>query len=83
MSKHIRVKLTCEIEFDLEDLNYVSAENVAEAIREAEDVDPFGAIEESHIIAYVKAQDVYELGVSEQAYANLWQAAEIQEVIVE
>ena len=31
MSKHIRVKLTCEIEFNLEDLNYVSAEDVADA----------------------------------------------------
>jgi hypothetical protein len=35
MSKHIRVKVTCEIEFDLEILICVS-ENVAEAIREAE-----------------------------------------------
>ena len=78
MSKHIRVKLTCEIVFELEDLNYVSAENVAEAIREAEDLDPFDAIEESHIIAYVEAQDVYEMN-SEFGMVD----AEIQEVIVE
>ena len=78
MSKHIRVKLTCEIVFELEDLNYVSAENVAEAIREAEDIDPFDAIEESHIIDYVKAQDVYEMN-SEFGMVD----AEIQEVIVE
>jgi hypothetical protein len=78
MSKHIRVKLTCEIEFNLEDLNYVSAEDVADAIREAEGLDPFDAIEESHIIAYVEAQDVYEMndqfGIVD---------ADIQEVIVE
>jgi hypothetical protein len=72
------VKLTCEIEFNLEDLNYVSAEDVADAIREAEGLDPFDAIEESHIIAYVEAQDVYEMndqfGIVD---------ADIQEVIVE
>lgn len=74
MSKHIRVKLTCEIEFDLEDLNG----DVASDIRETECLDDFEAIEESHIIAYVEAQDVYEMndqfGIVD---------ADIQEVIVE
>lgn len=74
MSKHIRVKLTCEIEFDLADLN----EDVASDIREAEGLDEFDAIEESHIVTYVEGQDVYELndqfGIVD---------ADIQEVIVE
>ena len=74
MSKHIRVKVTCEIEFDLMDLD----ENVAYEIREAEGLDEFDAIEESHIIDYVKAQDVYEMN-SEFGMVD----AEIQEVIVE
>ena len=78
MSKHIRVKLTCEIEFNLEDLNYVSAEDVADAIREAEGLDPFDAIEDSHIIAYVESKDVYEMN-DEFGIVD----AEIQEVIVE
>ena len=74
MSKHIRVKLTCEIEFDLMDLE----ENVAYDIREAECLDEFDAIEDEHIIRYVEAQDVYEMndqfGIVD---------ADIQEVIVE
>jgi len=74
MSKHIRVKVTCEIEFDLEDLH----EDVAEAIREAECLDQFEAIEDEHIIRYVECQDVYEMndqfGIVD---------ADIQEVIVE
>ena len=74
MSKHIRVKLTCEIEFSLDDLGC----DVAHDIREAEGLDDFDAIEESHIIAYIEAQDVYEMndqfGIVD---------AEIQEVIVE
>jgi len=74
MSKHIRVKLTCEIEFDLEDLE----SDIADAIREIECLDQFDAIEDSHIIAYVEAQDVYEMndqfGIVD---------ADIQEVIVE
>ena len=78
MSKHVRVKVTCEIEFDLEDLNYVSAEAVADAIREAEGLDPFDAIDDDMIIRYVEAQDVYEMndqfGIVD---------ADIQEVIVE
>ena len=57
MSKHIRVKLTCEIEFDLEDLD----QDVAEYIREAECLDQFDAIEDEHIIRYVEGQDVYEM----------------------
>lgn len=57
MSKHIRVKITCEIEFDLTDLN----EDVASDIREAEGLDEFDAIEDEHIIRYVEAQDVYEM----------------------
>lgn len=74
MSKHIRVKLTCEIEFDLADLN----EDVASDIREAEGLDEFDAIEDEHIIRYVEAQDVYEMndqfGIVD---------ADIEEVIVE
>ena len=74
MSKHIRVKLTCEIEFDLEDLE----PDIADAIREVECLDQFDAIEDSHIIAYIEAQDVYEMndqfGIVD---------ADIQEVIVE
>ena len=74
MSKHIRVKLTCEIEFDLSDLN----EDVASEIREAEGIDDYDAIEESHIVDYLYAQDVYELsdqfGIVD---------ADIEEVIVE
>jgi len=74
MSKHIRVKVTCEIEFDLMDLH----ENVAYEIREAEGLDEFDAIEDEQIIRYIEAQDVYELndvfGIVD---------ADIQEVIVE
>ena len=74
MSKHIRVKLTCEIEFDLMDLD----ENLAQDIREAECLDEFDAIEDEHIIRYVEAQDVYEMndqfGIVD---------AEVEEVIVE
>ena len=74
MSKHVRVKLTCEIEFDLLDLD----ENVASDIREAEGLDEFDAIEDSHIITYVEGCDVYEMndqfGIVD---------ADIQEVIVE
>lgn len=74
MSKHIRVKLTCEIEFDLEDLD----QDVADYIREAECLDQFEAIEDEHIIRYVESQDVYEMndqfGIVD---------ADIQEVIVE
>ena len=74
MSKHIRVKITCEIEFDLMDLH----ENVAYEIREAEGLDEFDAIEDEQIIRYIEAQDVYELndvfGIVD---------ADIQEVIVE
>ena len=74
MSKHIRVKITCEIEFDLADLN----EDVASDIREAEGLDEFDAIEDEHIIRYVEAQDVYEMndqfGIVD---------ADIEEVIVE
>jgi len=74
MSKHIRVKVTCEIEFDLMDLH----ENVAYEIREAEGLDEFDAIEDEQIIRYIEAQDVYEMndqfGIVD---------ADIQEVIVE
>ena len=74
MSKHVRVKLTCEIEFDIQDLD----SNVAYEIREAEGLDEFDAIEDEHIIRYVEAQDVYEMndqfGIVD---------ADIQEVIVE
>lgn len=74
MSKHIRVKLSCEIEFDLEDLD----QDVADYIREAECLNQFEAIEDEHIIRYVEAQDVYEMndqfGIVD---------ADIQEVIVE
>ena len=74
MSKHIRVKVTCEIEFDLMNLH----ENVAYEIREAEGLDEFDAIEDEQIIRYIEAQDVYELndvfGIVD---------ADIQEVIVE
>ena len=57
MSKHVRVKLTCEIEFDLEDLN----SDVADDIREMCDLDPFEAIEDEHIKMFIEEQDVYEL----------------------
>ena len=74
MSKHVRVKISCEIEFDLTDLN----EDVASDIREAEGLDEFDAIEDEHIIRYVEAQDVYEMndqfGIVD---------ADIEEVIVE
>ena len=74
MSKHIRVKLTCEIEFDLMDLD----ENVAYEIREAEGLDEFDAIEDEHIANYIYNQDLYEMndqfGIVD---------ADIQEVIVE
>jgi len=74
MSKHIRVKLTCEIEFDITDLN----EDVATDIREAEGLDEFDAIDDDMIIRYVEAQDVYEMndqfGIVD---------ADIEEVIVE
>lgn len=74
MSKHIRVKLTCEIEFYLTDLN----EDVATDIREAEGLDEFDAIDEDMIIRYVECQDVYEMndqfGIVD---------ADIEEVIVE
>jgi hypothetical protein len=78
MSKHIRVKLTCEIAFDLADLNYVSAEHIADAIREAEGLDPFDAIDDDMIIRYVEAQDVYQMN-DEFGIVD----AEIQEVIIE
>jgi hypothetical protein len=68
------VKISCEIEFDLTDLN----EDVASDIREAEGLDEFDAIEDEHIIRYVEAQDVYEMndqfGIVD---------ADIEEVIVE
>ena len=74
MSKHIRVKLTCEIEFDLSDFN----EDVASDIRDAEGIDDYDAIEDEHIANYIYNQDVYELndqfGIVD---------ADIQEVIVE
>lgn len=74
MSKHIRVKLSCEIEFDLDDLDC----NVASDIREAEGLDEYDAIEDEHIIRYVEAQDVYEMndqfGIVD---------AQVEEVIVE
>ena len=74
MSKHIRVKVTCEIEFDLTDLN----EDVAADIREWAGVDEFAAIEDDQIIQYVETLDVYEMndqfGIVD---------ADIQEVIVE
>lgn len=74
MSKHIRVKLSCEIEFDLEDLE----PDVADAIREVECLDQFDAIEDDMIIRYVECQDVYEMndqfGIVD---------AEVEEVIVE
>ena len=74
MSKHIRVKVTCEIEFDLEDLE----PDIADAIREVECLDQFDAIEDSHIISYVESKDVYEMN-DEFGIVD----AEIQEVIVE
>jgi hypothetical protein len=74
MSKHIRVKVTCEIEFDLMDLH----ENVAYEIREAEGLDEFDAIEDEQIIRYIEAQDVYELN---DVFSIV--DADIQEVIVE
>jgi len=74
MSKHIRVKITCEIEFNLMDLH----ENVAYEIREAEGLDEFDAIEDEHIIRYIECQDVDEMndvfGIVD---------ANIEEVIVE
>lgn len=74
MSKHIRVKLTCEIEFDLEDLH----DDIAESIRESECLDQYDAIDDDMIIRYVEAQDVYEMndqfGIVD---------ADIEEVIVE
>ena len=74
MSKHIRVKVTCEIEFELMDLH----ENVAYEIREAEGLDEFDAIEDEQIIRYIEAQDVYELN---DVFSIV--DADIQEVIVE
>jgi len=74
MSKHIRVKVTCEIEFDLEDLE----PDIADAIREVECLDQFDAIEDSHIISYVESKDVYEMN-DEFGIVD----ADIQEVIVE
>lgn len=74
MSKHIRVKVTCEIEFDLMDLH----ENVAYEIRGAEGLDEFDAIEDEQIIRYIEAQDVYELN---DVFSIV--DADIQEVIVE
>jgi hypothetical protein len=74
MSKHIRVKITCEIEFDLADLN----EDVASDIREVEGLDEFDAIEDEHIIRYVEAQDVYEMN-DQFSIVD----ANIEEVIVE
>jgi hypothetical protein len=57
MSKHIRVKVSCEIEFDLEDLS----EDVAEDIREMFCLDQFEAITDEQIIEYVSGQDLYEM----------------------
>jgi len=74
MSKHIRVKLTCEIEFDLENLH----EDVAEDIREAECLDQYEAITDEMIIRYVEAQDVYELN---DQFGIV--SAEVEGVIVE
>lgn len=74
MSKHVRLKVTCEIEFNLDDLNC----DIAEDIREMCDLDPFEAIEDEHIKEFIEQQDVQELndqfGMSD---------ADIQEVIVE
>ena len=74
MSKHIRIKVTCEIEFSLDDLNV----DVAEDIREMCNLDPFEAIEDEHITQYIETYDVYELndqfGIVD---------ADIQEVIVD
>jgi len=74
MSKHIRLKVTCEVEFSLDDLNM----DVAEDIREMCDLTPYEAIEDEHIKLYIQEQDVYELndqfGIVD---------ADIQEVIVE
>ena len=74
MSKHIRLKVTCEVEFSLDDLNM----DVAEDIREMCDLTPYEAIEDEHIKLYIQEQDVSELndqfGIVD---------ADIQEVIVE
>ena len=74
MSKHIRLKVTCEVEFSLDDLGM----DVAEDIREMCDLTPYEAIEDEHIKLYIREQDVYEMndqfGIVD---------AEIQEVIVE
>lgn len=74
MSKHIRLKVTCEVEFSLDDLNI----DVAEDIREMCDLTPYEAIEDEHIKLYIQEQDVYEMndqfGIVD---------ADIQEVIVE
>ena len=74
MSKHIRLKVTCEVKFSLDDLGM----DVAEDIREMCDLTPYEAIEDEHIKLYIQEQDVYELndqfGIVD---------ADIQEVIVE
>jgi hypothetical protein len=66
--------LTCEIEFNLEDLS----SDVADDIREMCDLDPFEAIEDDHIKLFIEEQDVYDLndqfGIVD---------ADIQEVIIQ
>lgn len=58
MSKHIRLKVMCEIEFYLEDLDM----NVFEDIREVNALDPTDAITDENIKTYIQdTQDVYEL----------------------
>ena len=58
MSKHVRLKVMCEIEFYLEDLDM----NVFEDIREVNALDPTDAITDENIKTYIyETQDVYEL----------------------
>ena len=58
MSKHVRLKVMCEIEFYLEDLDM----NVFEDIREVNALEPTDAITDENIKTYIyETQDVYEL----------------------
>lgn len=58
MGKHIRLKVMCEIEFDLADLNM----DVFEDIREVNALEPTDAITDENIKTYIyETQDVYEL----------------------
>ena len=74
MSKHVRMKLTCEIEFYIDDLD----SDVPDQIRDMCGLDAYEAIEDDHIREYIDGLDVYELN---DRFGIV--SAEVEGVIVE